>query len=104
MEIAVPLHVRARIARENLVKATLHTIHNAGDQGFPVEQLRAGFKRLGVEPDLAQYVENRLVREGIVTERSGRLFIGTLESIKAFLARSKWDESRVAAIAPEDHR
>jgi hypothetical protein len=100
--IAVPPEMRERIARENLVKGLLDAIHKAGDEGFTLSRLRAGFARLGVSPVVAQYVENRLVREGIVKLDGDRMRIGALADIRAFLARSKWDESRVVAVAPEE--
>lgn len=104
MSIFVPPHIRARLATENLVKATLRAVELAGEAGFPVAQLRSGFERLGVSAATAQFVENRLVREKIVTLKADRLHLGALEDIKAFLARSRWDESRVLAIAPEAPR
>jgi hypothetical protein len=101
MSIFVPAHMRAKFARENLVKAVLGVIHEAGDEGFPVEKLRLGFQAMGVPPDLATHIENRLVRERIVTLKADRLHIGSIEDIRGFLARSKWDEGSIAAVAPE---
>lgn len=100
MPVVLPPHLRQKIGTENLVKATLAAIDKAGAEGYPVAQLRDRFRVLGVSPALAQFVENRLVRERIVVLKAERLHLGTLEDIKAFLARSKWDDSKVIAIAP----
>ncbi len=100
--IFVPPHVRVKLATENLVKAVLGAVHQAGEAGLPVAQLRAGFQRLEVPPDLAQRVENRLVREGILKLEAGQLRIGSRVEINAYLARSGWGESRVVAVAPEE--
>jgi hypothetical protein len=99
--IYVPPQVRARLATENLVKATLGAVDKAGAAGLPVEALRTGYRRMCVSPALAQHIENRLVREGIVVLEADRLKMGTPEALRAYLARSRWDESRVIAVAPE---
>lgn len=102
MSIWVPPRMRAKLGLENLVKAVLAAIERAGPEGYPVARLRERFRLLGVSADVATHLENRLVREHIVTLDADRLRIGTLGDIRAFLARSKWGESRVVAIAPEE--
>jgi hypothetical protein len=102
MSIIVPPAARARLARENLVKAVLGAVEQAGEEGYPVARLRERFRILGVPVSLAEHVEARLVRENIVTLKADRLYLGSLEDIRGFLARSKWDEGRIAAVAPEE--
>jgi hypothetical protein len=102
MSIIVPPAARARLGRENLVKAVLGAVEKAGEAGLSVAHMREVFRLLEVPVDLAEHVEARLVREKIVTLKADRLYLGSLEDIRGFLARTKWDEGRIAAVAPEE--
>ena len=101
MSILVPAHLHRKLATENLVKAVVGVVNQAGEQGYPVAVLRERFRVLEVPTRLADFVEARLVREKILVLRGDRLFIGELADIRAFVSRSKWDESQVLAVAPE---
>jgi hypothetical protein len=100
-ELVVPARMRIELGVRNVVSAVLKLVHEAGDAGVPVSQLRVGFQRIGLSPALAQHVENRLVREGLLVLDGDVLKPAPYENLKAFLARTKWDEQRVIAIAPE---
>jgi hypothetical protein len=100
MSIVVPQRIAALQAKERLVKGILAAVDEAGEAGLPTSRLRR-LAALGVSPDEIQRVENRLVREGILRLEGDVLRLGTLDALRAYLARSKWMDSRVVAVAPE---